>query len=103
MIIISSEPTLMGLILNSGLILGVPLLSCGFVLVLWFLPVAFVSLSTTELEEISAWRRLKIFSAGVWHNIVLSGIAYVLLVNLVPALFAPLFQVMIDVHYTILV
>ena len=77
------------------------MLSCGFVLVLWFLPVAFVSLSTTELEEISAWRRLKIFSAGVWHNIVLSGIAYVLLVNLVPALFAPLFQVILDANYTI--
>ena len=88
-------------ILNTCLILGVPLLSCGFVLVLWFLPVAFVSLSTTELEEISAWRRLKIFSAGVWHNIVLSGIAYVLLVNLVPALFAPLFQVILGVHCTI--
>ena len=69
-----------------------------FVLVLWFLPVAFVSLSTTELEEISAWRRLKIFSAGVWHNIVLSGIAYVLLVNLVPAVFAPLFQVIFGVN-----
>ena len=98
---ISGKPTVVKRILNPCLISGVPLISCGFVLVLWFLPVAFVSLSTTELEEISAWRRLKIFSAGVWHNIVLSGIAYVLLVNLVPALFAPLFQVILDGNYTI--
>ena len=75
-------------------IIGIPLLSCGFILVLWVLPAAFVSLSTTELEELGAWRRLKIFSAGVWHNLVLAAIAYVSLVYIVPLLFAPLFQVL---------
>lgn len=75
-------------------IIGIPLLSCGFILVLWVLPAAFVSLSTTELEELGAWRRLKIFSAGVWHNLVLAAIAYVSLVYIIPLLFAPLFQVL---------
>ena len=61
--------------------------------VLWFLPVAFVSLSTNELEDLGAWRRLKIFSAGVWHNLILALVAYVCLIHVVPAIFAPLFQV----------
>jgi len=71
---------------------GIPLLNCGFILVLWFLPAAFVSLSTSELDELGAWRRLKIFSAGVWHNLTLAAIAYVGLVYVIPMLFAPLFQ-----------
>ena len=75
------------------LFIGIPLLNCGFVLVLWCLPAAFVSLSTSELEELGAWRRLKIFSAGVWHNLVLAAIAYIGLVYIIPLLFAPLFQV----------
>ena len=75
------------------LVLGIPLLSCGFMLVLWFLPVAFVHLSTTELEELGAWRRLRIFTAGVWHNLVLAGVAYLFLVFVIPAVFMPLFQV----------
>ena len=57
---------------------------------MWFLPAAFVSLSTTELDELGAWRRLKIFSAGVWHNLVLAAVAYVGLVYIIPILFAPL-------------
>ena len=59
------------------------------------LPAAFVSLSTTELDELGAWRRLKIFSAGVWHNLVLAAVAYGGLVYVIPMLFAPLFQVFI--------
>ena len=82
------------ILINLMFVSGIPLLNCGFILVLWFLPVAFVSLSTTELEELEAWRRLKIFTAGVWHNLVLASVAYFTLVLLVPAVFTPLFQVM---------
>ena len=85
------------------LFIGIPLLNCGFVLVLWCLPAAFVSLSTSELEELGAWRRLKIFSAGVWHNLVLAAIAYVGLVYIIPLLFAPLFQVYINLTITHLI
>ena len=70
-------------------------------LALWFLPVAFVSLSTTELEELGAWRRLKIFSAGVWHNVILASLAYACLIYVVPALFSPLFQVFINFIFKI--
>ncbi len=39
--------------------------------VLFLLPAAFVDLPTDQLMALSPWQQLRVFAAGVWHNIVL--------------------------------
>lgn len=54
-------------------------------------PVAFVSISTEKLSTISFKKRLGIFCAGVWHNVFLSFIFYLLYYSL-PSLFSPFYN-----------
>lgn len=52
--------------------------SFGFFL--WLLyPGAFVELNTVQLEIVSPLKRLRIFTAGVWHNLVLALVSFVFL------------------------
>nr|SVE85575.1 EOG090X08FA [Daphnia pulicaria] len=68
----------------------VPLVSIG--LILWLIiPAAFVELPTSNVVGLSPWKQLKIYCAGVWHNIVLSAMAFAVLMML-PILLIPLFQ-----------
>lgn len=54
----------------------------GFGLFIMFLyPGAFVDLHTDHLTVISPLRQLRIFTAGVWHNIILVGVASCLLLT----------------------
>lgn len=43
---------------------------------------AFVEVDSGKLQITSAWSKLRIFCAGVWHNIVLALAAYTFLANL---------------------
>ncbi|KAL0490981.1 S2P endopeptidase [Acrasis kona] len=51
----------------------------GFVFFL-FLPSAYVSLSTSDLTSKPLLSKLKIFFAGIWHNIILCLVCFVLMV-----------------------
>jgi S2P endopeptidase len=42
------------------------------------LPSAFVSVSTTAMKSLPAHARLRIISAGAWHNMVLYALVYIL-------------------------
>ena len=55
---------------------GVPLRSVGASLMV-ILPSAFVSLSPM-LQELSAIKRMRVISAGAWHNVVLCLAMYLL-------------------------
>ena len=44
--------------------------------VFFVVPIAFVSLNSDDLQKVGPWKSLKIFCAGVWHNVVLSLLAY---------------------------
>lgn len=68
----------------------VQLLSFGFHIV-FIIPIAFVVMSTEQIHSLSSWRKLRIYSAGIWHNIVLASVAYLLLLSL-PTLFGFLYQ-----------
>ena len=57
---------------------GVRINKVGAFLVIIF-PGAYVDLSSEILAKISPWRRIKIFSAGIWHNLVIAGVAWALL------------------------
>ena len=48
------------------------------VFILFMYPGAFVELHTDQLDIITPFRRLRIFSAGVWHNFILAVVAYLI-------------------------
>lgn len=50
--------------------------------ILYILPVAYVNLSSERLNALNPWRALRILCAGIWHNLVLSMIAYLLYCSL---------------------
>lgn len=63
----------------------------GFgVMVLFALPAAHVDLPTDQLLALRKSRQLRVFAAGVWHNIVLAALAYLILFS-VPGISAPFF------------
>ena len=59
-----------------------------FLLVLY--PGAFVDIATDQLLSLSPWQQLRIFCAGVWHNIVIVVVALIILLSL-PSLLAPFY------------
>ncbi|GMT17520.1 hypothetical protein PFISCL1PPCAC_8817 [Pristionchus fissidentatus] len=44
-------------------------------------PGAFTDIDTNSLQRAPSWHRIQIFSAGVWHNLVMAGMAYALYAN----------------------
>lgn len=52
--------------------------SCGAFLTFVY-PGAFVDVCHQDLSSLSDWNQLKVVCAGAWHNLVLSGIAYLLI------------------------
>ncbi|XP_076330816.1 membrane-bound transcription factor site-2 protease [Tachypleus tridentatus] len=51
---------------------------CGL-FIFGIFPGAFVDLPTEHVSMLSAWQQLQLFCAGVWHNMILAGIAGLLL------------------------
>ncbi len=69
---------------------GVRIHSFGlFVLII--IPGAFVNLSTEQVLNLRVWNQLKIYTAGVWHNISLALFAIILLL-INPILLSPLYS-----------
>lgn len=52
----------------------VRVLGCGL-MVLGAIPAAFVDLATDQLRQLTPWQQLRVFCAGVWHNVVLVLVA----------------------------
>ncbi|XP_050677897.1 membrane-bound transcription factor site-2 protease [Leptidea sinapis] len=76
----------------------VPIVSVG-VYVFTIIPIAFVKLNTEQLNSLPIIKRLKIFCAGVWHNIVLSFFAMTLFF-ITPVLFSIAYKTDIGVRVT---
>lgn len=51
---------------------------CGL-FIFGIFPGAFVDLPTEHVSMLSAWQQLQVFCAGIWHNVILAGIAGLLL------------------------
>ena len=60
-------------------------------LVFFVLPAAFVDLPTDQLLSLRPFQQLKVFTAGVWHNVVLAAMAYLLLFS-IPTLSSPFYE-----------
>lgn len=65
----------------------VKLLGYG-VMIFFLIPAAFVDMSTSELTSLTNKEQLKIYTAGVWHNLVLAFVAFVVMLCL-PTLASP--------------
>ncbi|XP_014357047.2 membrane-bound transcription factor site-2 protease [Papilio machaon] len=63
------------------------------------IPVAFVQLNTEHLNSLAITRRLKIYCAGVWHNVVLAFIAMLLFFSS-PIIFSIAYETDIGVKVT---
>jgi S2P endopeptidase len=64
----------------------------GFGMHLFFiLPIAYTQIDTENLQAAKVWKKLKIFSAGIWNNLILAGWCYILLL-LLPILLTPLYN-----------
>lgn len=63
----------------------VPLLGFG-VRVYYFLPVALTELSTDQLASLKAWKKLRVLCAGIWNNLALGLVAFLLLQGSKPML-----------------
>ena len=61
---------------------------CAGLAVLAIFPAAFVELPTDQLENRALSQQLRVFSGGVWHNIVLAGVAWSIATS-APTLFSP--------------
>ncbi|XP_068633948.1 membrane-bound transcription factor site-2 protease [Battus philenor] len=73
----------------------VPLLAVG-VYVFAIIPIAFVQLNTEHLNSLAITKRLKIYCAGVWHNIALAFTAMLLFFS-APILFSIAYETDIGV------
>lgn len=69
----------------------VQLLNFGFHIV-FIIPIAFVVMSTEQLHSLNAWRKLRVYSAGIWHNTVLALVAYLLFLA-IPIFFGCAYQI----------
>lgn len=76
----------------------VPVTGFGFFIFLIF-PVAYTELGQEQLNSLRIWRKLRVMCAGIWHNVVLSLIFYIIFLAL-PTIFTPLYNVNIGVSIT---
>lgn len=60
-------------------------------LVMFIIPAAFVDLSTSELNSLSLSDQLKVYTAGIWHNLVLALLALAF-IFLQPYFLQPLYE-----------
>lgn len=68
---------------------GVNVMGYG-ILVLFAIPAAYVDIPTSELNALEVKNQLRIYSAGIWHNIALSLVAFATVMAL-PHLLYPLY------------
>lgn len=54
-------------------------------------PIATTEIDTLQMRHLNVWKKLKIFSAGIWHNFLLAAFSYGLLL-LIPMLLAPIYS-----------
>ncbi|CAO1305039.1 unnamed protein product [Diamesa serratosioi] len=63
----------------------------GFGLNLVFLiPIAYTEIDTDQISSARLWKKLKVYSAGIWNNIILAAFAYAFLL-LTPILLSPIY------------
>lgn len=74
----------------SAVIEDVPIIGFGFEF--WFIiPIAFTELGTEQINSLKMWKKLRVLCAGIWHNILLAIIGYLIL-YFIPIIFVPFYS-----------
>ena len=68
----------------------VPLLGFGLQL-LFIIPIAYTEIDIDQLQSMKMMKKLKIFTAGIWNNILLAGFSYIILL-LLPFFLSPVYE-----------
>lgn len=69
----------------------VPVLGFGLQL-MFIVPVAFTSIDNDHLQSARLWKKLKIYTAGIWNNILLAAWSYIILL-LLPIFLSPIYTI----------
>lgn len=69
----------------------IPIKGFGFH-VLLIIPMAYTQLDSDQLNALRTWKRLKVLCAGIWHNLLLAAIAYLLFVT-APVMLSAMYRV----------
>lgn len=85
----------------AAVLVDVPVTGFGVQLTLLF-PVAFTEINTDRLNAAKLWHKLRVLTAGIWHNILLAGVCYLVFVSLF-VIFLPIYSsnsgvIVIEVH-----
>uniref|UniRef100_A0A182J270 Membrane-bound transcription factor site-2 protease n=1 Tax=Anopheles atroparvus TaxID=41427 RepID=A0A182J270_ANOAO len=59
--------------------------------VLLIIPMAYTQLDSDQLNTLKVWKKLRVMCAGIWHNLILGLIAYLLFIA-TPVLFSALYR-----------
>lgn len=59
---------------------------------MFIIPVAFTEIDNDHLQSARLWKKLKIYSAGIWNNILLAGWSYIILL-LLPIFLSPIYTI----------
>lgn len=62
------------------------------VIIIFCLPIAYANINTDKLFSLQSWQILRILCAGIWHNLVLSFVAFLVYISL-PYVFSSCFEV----------
>lgn len=74
----------------AAVLVDVPVTGFGVQLTLLF-PVAFTEINTDRLNAAKLWNKLRVLTAGIWHNILLAGGCYLVFISLF-VLFLPIYS-----------
>lgn len=69
----------------------IPVLGFGLHLV-FIIPIAYTEIDHDHLNSSQIWKKLKVYTAGIWNNLILAAFAYIFLL-LVPVIFAPIYNI----------
>lgn len=86
----------------AAVLVDVPVTGFGVQLTLLF-PVAFTELNADRLHAAKLWHKLRVLTAGIWHNLLLAGLGYLVFASL-SVLFLPIYSsnsgvIVTDVHH----
>lgn len=74
----------------SAVLEDVPVIGFGLQL-MFVIPIAFTEVDSDHFQSAKVWKKLKIYCAGIWNNMLLAGFSYILLL-LLPLLLHPIYE-----------
>lgn len=74
----------------SAVLDDVPVLGFGLQF-MFIVPVAYTEIDIDNLQSVKLTKKMKIYSAGIWNNLILAGLSYIVLL-LIPLLLSPIYQ-----------